>query len=143
MNFLLSSPQSKQISLSYQVTSLFINLTRKTKHELNKKFLHVNRYVFSIPFLYYLLWTKSLNNSEFYGIFFIFSVSLFIRAGFSISFTEILIFTLYWLFSPWKTMQIRTQKSVTDMFVSNVMENKTTQLKDVVSYWFYPLSIFQ
>lgn len=40
-------------------------------------------------------------------------------------------------------MQIRTQKSVTDMFVSNVMENKTTQLKDVVSYWFYPLCIFQ
>lgn len=31
-------------------------------------------------------------------------------------------------------MQIRTQKSVTNMFVSNVMENKTTQLKDVVSY---------
>ena len=31
-------------------------------------------------------------------------------------------------------MQIRTQKCVTDMFVSNVMENKTTQLKDVVSY---------
>lgn len=40
-------------------------------------------------------------------------------------------------------MQIRTQKSVTDMFVSNVMENKTTQLKDVVSYWFYLLCIFQ
>ena len=31
-------------------------------------------------------------------------------------------------------MQIRTQKSVINMFVSNVMENKTTQLKDVVSY---------
>ena len=69
MNFLLScgvednvwwkSPQSKQISLSYQVTSLFINLTRKTKHKLYKKFLHVNRYVFSIPFLYYLLYGQN------------------------------------------------------------------------------------